>query len=248
VAWRADSSRVVDTPIVDFILETQRRAAGTQLASTAAFSLDASLDTGAITVAELARLYPYDNTLRAIRISGQQLREYLEFSARYFGTVGTSEPAVDPRMPGYNYDIVAGADYTIDVSRPPGSRVTRLEVDGRAVRDDDSFTFALNNYRQTGGGGYAMLAGAPVLYESTADIRQLLIDEVRRRGTLEPADIFRRNWELAPSAAIGAAYSAMQRGGATPATSPVIPPVARVGRLPRRASGGGGRTRRRVLR
>jgi 2',3'-cyclic-nucleotide 2'-phosphodiesterase (5'-nucleotidase family) len=234
VVWRADSSRVVDTPIVDFILETQRRAAGTQLASTAAFSLDASLDTGAITVAELARLYPYDNTLRAIRISGQQLREYLEFSARYFGTVGTSEPAVDPRMPGYNYDIVAGADYTIDVSRPPGSRVTRLEVDGRAVRDDDSFTFALNNYRQTGGGGYAMLAGAPVLYESTADIRQLLIDEVRRRGTLEPADIFRRNWELAPSAAIGAAYSAMQRGGATPATSPVIPPVARVGRLPRR--------------
>jgi 2',3'-cyclic-nucleotide 2'-phosphodiesterase (5'-nucleotidase family) len=234
VAWRADSSRVVDTPIVDFILETQRRAAGTQLASTAAFSLEASLDTGAITVAELARLYPYDNTLRAIRISGKQLREYLEFSARYFGTAGTSEPAVDPRMPGYNYDVVAGADYTIDASRPPGSRLTRLEVDGRPVRDVDSFTFALNNYRQTGGGGYAMLAGAPVLYESTADIRQLLIDEVQRRGTLEPADVFRRNWELVPPAAVGAAYAAMHRGAFAPAAAVAAPPVTPVGALPRR--------------
>src|SRR5918996_495489 len=124
VAWRADSSRVTDTPIIDFILETQRRVAGTELASTAAFSLDASLDTGAITVAELARLYPYDNTLRAIRISGRQLREYLEYSARYFGTAGTSEPPVDPRVPGYNYDMIAGADYTIDVTRPAGSRIT----------------------------------------------------------------------------------------------------------------------------
>ncbi len=234
VAWRADSSRVVDSPIIDFILETQRRAAGTQLASTAAFSLEASLDTGAITVAELARLYPYDNTLRAIRITGKQLREYLEFSARYFGTAGTSEPAVDPRMPGYNYDVVAGADYTIDVSKPAGSRITRLEVDGRPVRDDDSFTFALNNYRQTGGGGYAMLAGAPVLYESTGDIRQLLIDEVRRRGTLEPTDVFRRNWELRPQSAVGAAYAAMQRGAFAPTRSPVTGPAPRVRALPRR--------------
>ena len=234
VAWRADSSRVVDTPIIDFILETQRRVAGTQLASTAAFSLDASLDTGAITVAELARLYPYDNTLRAIRVTGKQLREYLEFSARYFGTTGTSEPAVDPRVPGYNYDIVAGVDYTIDLSKPAGSRVTRLQFEGRAVRDDESFTFALNNYRQTGGGGYAMLAGAPVLYESTAEIRQLLIEEVRRRGgRLEPADVFQRNWELQPPAVIGAAYSAMQRGPFAPTNARTIE-APRVGTLPRR--------------
>lgn len=234
VAWRADSSRVVDTPIVDFILETQRRAAGTQLASTAAFSLDASLDPGAITVAELARLYPYDNTLRAVRITGKQLRDYLEYSARYYGTAGTSEPPVDPGVPGYNYDIVAGADYTIDLSRPAGSRLTRLAVDGRPVRDDDAFTFALNNYRQTGGGGYAMLAGAPVLYESTADIRQLLIDEVRRRGTLEPADVFRRNWELQPATAIGPAYAAMHRGAFAPARTATTAPVLPVGPLPRR--------------
>ncbi|HEU4565280.1 MAG TPA: 5'-nucleotidase C-terminal domain-containing protein [Gemmatimonadaceae bacterium] len=208
-AWRADSSRVEDTPIIDLILDVERRATGAELASTAAFSLDASLDSGAITIAELARLYPYENTLKAVRITGRQLREYLEFSARYFGTHGTGEPAVDPKVPGFNFDIVAGADYAIDLSRPVGSRITRLAVKGRPVADADSFTFALNNYRQSGGGGYAMLRGAPVVHDGTVEIRQLIIDEVRRRGTIRPSDVFERNWEIVPRAAIAPVMAAI---------------------------------------
>ena len=78
VAWRADSARVADTPLQDFVLEVMRRAAHADLAAGAAFSLDASIDSGAITAARMQALYPYDNTVRAIRISGRQLREYLE--------------------------------------------------------------------------------------------------------------------------------------------------------------------------
>src|SRR5205814_2845040 len=62
VAWRADSARVVDTPLIDFILDVERRASGAQLASTAAFSLDANLTAGPVTVARIAALYPYDHT------------------------------------------------------------------------------------------------------------------------------------------------------------------------------------------
>lgn len=211
VRWSADSSRVADTPIVDFILEVERAATGAELASTAAFSLDASLDSGAITVAELARLYPYDNTLRAVRISGRQLREYLEYSARYYaGWPAGGEGVVADDVPGYNFDIVAGADYTLDISRPPGERVVRLEVRGRPVAPTDSFTLALNNYRQSGGGGYAMLEGAPVVHDRQEEIRQLLIDEVRRRGAIRPEDYHRRNWELLPGAAATAAYAEMR--------------------------------------
>ncbi len=213
VAWRADSARVRDTPLTDFMLDVERRVTGADLASTAAFDIGASLDAGPITVAEVARLYPYDNTLRAIRITGRQLRDYLEFSSRYYRTVGTPEAErspIDPLVPGYNFDIVAGADYTLDLSRPVGSRVTRLEVQGRAVVDGDTFTMALNSYRQTGGGGYAMLSGAPVVYDHQEEIRDLLIAEVRRRGTLRPEDFFVRNWELVPEAAAAAAYRAMQ--------------------------------------
>ncbi|MGH2897583.1 MAG: bifunctional metallophosphatase/5'-nucleotidase, partial [Solirubrobacteraceae bacterium] len=84
VAWRTDSARVIDSPLIDFVLEVERRVAGTQLASTAVFSTTTSLAPGPITVARLASLYPYDNTLRAVKLSGAQLRAYLEQSARYF--------------------------------------------------------------------------------------------------------------------------------------------------------------------
>jgi 2',3'-cyclic-nucleotide 2'-phosphodiesterase / 3'-nucleotidase / 5'-nucleotidase len=211
VAWRADSARVVDTPLIDFILEVERRAAGADLASTAAFSLDASLDSGAISAARLQALYPYDNTLRAIRISGQQLRDYLEQSARYYRTAPSGDVNVNPEIPGYNFDIVSGVDYTLDLSKPVGARVTRLEYRGQPVQPAQMFTMALNNYRQTGGGGYAMLSGAPVVYDEQQEIRQLLVDEVRRKGTITPADYFSANWQIEPARAVGALYREMRR-------------------------------------
>src|SRR4051812_26417930 len=228
--WRADSSRVVDTPLIDFILETERKATGADLASTASFSLDASLDSGAITSARIQALYPYDNTLRAVRITGKQLREYLEHSARYFRTSADGAPGVDLSVPGYNFDIVAGADYTLDVSRPVGQRVTRLDFKGRPVVPTDSFTLALNNYRQTGGGGYSMLSGAPVVYDKNEEIRQLLVDEVRRRGTVNPWNYFTRNWRIEPASVVGPLYQQMRRDNREDAhavgTTAAAPPAA----------------------
>lgn len=227
-AWRADSARVADTPIMDFVLEVERGATGAQLASTAAFGLDAGLDSGAISVAQIARLYPYDNTLRVVRVTGRQLRAYLEHSARYYRTVDSTGaplgggPIIDPQVAGFNYDVVAGVDYTIDLTRPVGARVTRLLYAGAPVAETDTFTLALNNYRQSGGGGYAMLRDAPVVADRQLEIRQLLIDAVRRQGTLRPQDFFHANWTLVPAGAVTRAYTAMNaaRTAATPAAAP----------------------------
>ncbi|HEX6626952.1 MAG TPA: 5'-nucleotidase C-terminal domain-containing protein [Gemmatimonadaceae bacterium] len=219
--WSADSARLKDTPLIDFILETERKTAGSDLASTAAFSTDLVLNPGAITIAQVAQLYPYDNTLRAVRITGKQLRDYLEFSSRYYRTPAPTSgpPNPDPQIPGYNFDIVSGVDYVIDISRPIGARITRLEFKGRPVTDSDTFTMALNNYRQTGGGGYAMLSGAPVVYDRQQEIRQLLIDEVRARGTLKQSDYFTQNWNL------------VQGGvGIAGAVNPVVPPSVTISR------------------
>ncbi|HEY8831011.1 MAG TPA: 5'-nucleotidase C-terminal domain-containing protein [Gemmatimonadaceae bacterium] len=196
--WTADSARVKDTPLIDFILETERKAAGSDLASTAAFSTDVTMGMGPITIAQVAQLYPYDNTLRAVRITGKQLRDYIEFSSRYYKTIPspTAPLETEPQVPGYNFDIVSGVDYALDISKPVGFRLTRLDYKGAPVRDTDTFTMALNNYRQTGGGGYAMLNGAPVVYDKQQEIRQLLIDEVKRRGVLKQEDYFARNWQL----------------------------------------------------
>ena len=211
VRWNGDSARVRDLPVTDFVLEVMRKTAHADLAAGSAFNLS-GLDSGTINIADLARLYPYDNTLRAVRISGAQLRAYLEQASRYYGTLGdTTAPVIDPHIPGYNFDIVAGADYTLDLSRPSGSRVTRLRFRGRDVAAADSFTMAVNNYRQTGGGGYSMLAGAPVVFQSDDEIRVLLEREVRARGTIKPADYSHRNWTVVPAAAVSRAYVAMHR-------------------------------------
>jgi 2',3'-cyclic-nucleotide 2'-phosphodiesterase (5'-nucleotidase family) len=224
VRWRADSARVQDTPIIDFVLEVMRRTSGADLASTAAFSLNAEFGPGAITTADMAELYPYENNvLRAVRITGRQLRDYLEFSARYYRQGARTDSLVDPGVPGFNFDIVAGVDYTIDLSKPIGSRITSLLRDGRPVTDAETFTLALNDYRQVGGGGYAMLRGAPLVYDQQQVIRQLLVDEVKRASDLRPAAYFRRNWRIVPDSLTGAAYRSMRR---LPYDRPTVRPPA----------------------
>jgi len=89
--------------------------------------------------------------------------------------------------------------------------VASLTVQGRTVAPTDTFTLALNNYRAGGGGGYAMLAGAPVVKSVDVDVRQLLIEEVERvtaaGKSLDPSDYFVGNWRLEPLAARTAAYA-----------------------------------------
>ncbi len=219
VAWRSDSARVASNAIIDFMLEVLRRSAGSDLAAGPAYSITAGLGPGTITLADLSRLYPYENSLRVIRISGRQLRDYLEFSARYFGTWGTDEPVITPGIPGFNFDIVKGVEYTLDISRPVGARVVSLARLGRTVADIDTFTMALSNYRQSGGGSFTMIADAPLVVESENDMRQLLADEVRRRGVITPDDYASPNWRLVPAEAAQRAYSVMhatRRDGGPP--------------------------------
>ena len=210
--WTSARSRVEDTPILDLINDVQRRATGADLSGAAAFSLTSRIPAGPITVADVAGLYVYDNTLKAVRITGEQLRQYLEKSAEYYLPCpgAQCERIVDPKVPGYNFDVVSGVDYALDLSRPVGQRVVRLERGGRAVKPTDTFTIALNNYRASGSGGFSMLIGAPVVYDKGEGIRELLIEEIRRRGTIAPRDVFRKNWEIVP-AALAAKAAAEQR-------------------------------------
>ncbi len=248
-AWRSDSARTHATPLVNFVLDVERRVFNADLSSTAAFDLGATLGPDQITVAQLARLYPYENTLQLVKISGAALRAYLEQSARYFLVRAGAEPSVstDPDIPGFNFDIVGGAEYVIDLSRPVGDRITGLRVKGRAVAPADSFTLAVNNYRAGGGGGYGMLRGARVLRDTQVEIRDLLIAEVERRRTLSPSDFADRHWRIEPPAYADAAYRAVHaREGQTPRSAPV--PAAPASPTPAAAGSRGTPTRPTMLR
>ena len=197
-AFDARAGRAEPTPLVNFIHEVQRGRTGAALSLTPLYRTDAGFAAGPIRRADVAAVYPFENTLLAVRLSGAQLRALLEHSARYWtvDTAGRAQP--DPRLPGYNFDMLAGAEYEIDPGRPAGQRVRTLRVGGRDVAPGDSFTVAVNSHRATGAGGYAMLVGAPIVYDRQEDVRDLLVAEIERRGTLDPGSFGTRNWRLVP--------------------------------------------------
>lgn len=199
-SFRAGLARVEDTPFMQFLHHVQRRATGADLSMAPVFEPRTGFGEGEITVGELYQAYPYENTLRAVRLSGAALRAWLEQSARYFTRDSLGRVVPDRRIPGYSYDILGGARYTIDLARPVGSRVTRLEVKGRPVAPGDSFTVAVSDHRQQGGGNFPMVARAAVVYDKGENIRDLLLAEIRRRRVLVRPDSFLPEWTLAPAA------------------------------------------------
>jgi 2',3'-cyclic-nucleotide 2'-phosphodiesterase (5'-nucleotidase family) len=206
--WSARLARAEDTPLIDFVNDVQRKKTGAQLSSTAAFDIQASLGPGVARMRDVAGVYPYENTLKAVRIDGARLKAYLEQSSSYFRTYRPGAPIINDSVPGFNFDIVSGVSYAIDLSQPVGSRIVQLSYQGRLVQSSDTFTMAINNYRQGGGGGFLMLAGLPVVYDRNENIRDLVVDAARKIDTLRAADYEDHSWRIIPQAAATAVHEA----------------------------------------
>jgi 2',3'-cyclic-nucleotide 2'-phosphodiesterase/3'-nucleotidase len=219
-AMDSSESRYRDTPIIDLINQAQTDAVKAALAGTpeeslpvvsiaAPFSRTASFPAGPVSIRDVAGLYIYDNTLLAVKMTGAEIRDYLEYSARYFNQLApgaavdvdaltNAKTADAPNgIPDYNDDELSGISYDIDVSQPAGSRIENLELpDGTPVDPAREFVVAVNNYRESGGGGFPHIKEAPVLMDQQQDIRQLIIDWVTAKGAVDPADFFTDSWRL----------------------------------------------------
>ncbi len=214
-AMSAATARYEDAAVLDFINHVQAGAVKAELTGAdadlpvlsiaAPFNKDAAIPQGDVSVRDIAGLYIYDNTLLGIRLTGAQVKAYLEKSAEYFKpalTPGTYPAAsltnaVTPTAPNgtpdYNYDVMGGLDapltYDIDLAQPVGSRVVGLAYDGVPVTDAQEFVVAINNYRQSGGGNFPGVTTAPVVYNRQVEIRQLLIDWVSANQVVDPAGV-----------------------------------------------------------
>lgn len=195
---RAGSARLEPTPILNFVNAVQLKRTGADLSAASAFDLRAGFDSGTIRMRQLLALYPFENTLRVVRISGAQLKAYLEHSARYYRTDAVGRVSLNDSVPGYDYDIIAGVRYDIDLRRPLGERIRNLSFRRRAVAASDSYTLAVNSHRQTGAGGYSMLRGAPVVYDKGENIRELLVEEIKKARVVDPAAYTAREWRIVP--------------------------------------------------
>jgi 2',3'-cyclic-nucleotide 2'-phosphodiesterase/3'-nucleotidase len=205
-AISAERARFQDTPMMDLLQHVMLEASGAQLSMAALlpYRFD-GIDAGPITVQELFSFYVYDNTLVMVEVSGREVKEALEHSARYYQASRpdpeTGELLIEPNLGvrAYNFDMLAGAHYRIDPTRPIGQRIQELSYRGREMDPDETFQLVTTNYRAAGGGGYRMLKEADVIWRSSEEVRTLLIEHITKQGTISPFCDF--NWYVAPDAA-----------------------------------------------
>jgi len=193
------TSRTEDTAIMDLIQKVQMKYANTDLSLAAMLPTPApSFKSGPLTVRDMYSLYIYENTLFAISVTGQQIKDELEWSANYFNTYTYNKTAtslVNSSVAGYNYDMLQGADYVIDITKPVGQRISGLMYHGKPMDMAATYTLALNNYR-AGGGGFLGFKGSPIVYQSSDEIRNLMIQYVKDTGKIDPT--VDGNWHVVP--------------------------------------------------
>ncbi|OZT14401.1 2',3'-cyclic-nucleotide 2'-phosphodiesterase [Priestia aryabhattai] len=167
---------------------------------------------GDLTIRSAGDLYLYDNTLKAVKVKGSVVKEWIEMSAGKFNqiTPGKSEEQqlLNPSFPVYNFDVIDGVQYQIDVTKPAkydgngnvinanSSRVTNLTYDGKPIDLNQEFIVVTNNYRASGGGNFPGLKGSELVVDSADENRQILMDYITEQKEITPtAD---NNWSIAP--------------------------------------------------
>jgi len=173
--------RLKDSSLIRFINEIQMEAAGTDISNTALFSNDAPGFPERVTMRDVMANYIYPNTLKVLRISGQDIRDALEQSASYFEqydgkVVRVNRAFSNPKPQHYNYDMWAGIEYEMNISRPIGERILKLEYKNQPMNLDKQFDVVMNNYRAGGGGNYFMYRNKPVVKEIPIDMSELIAD------------------------------------------------------------------------
>ena len=203
-ALDARLGRVEDSALVNAIQTVQLFYTKADVSLASLFNTRVSVPKGPVTVRQIASLYLYDNELYAIEGNGRMVKEALENAARYFlschGEGCLKGPLINTHIVGYNFDMAAGVDYEIDLTQPEGHRIRNLKWKGRPLDPDQKLRIALNSYRSAGSSGYGMLRNAKVVWRSSEDIRQLIIDYYSERGEIpaRPAG----NWRIAPAEAL----------------------------------------------
>ena len=221
-----------DDPAVQLVNEAQRAhaaplaAARTDLAALPVLSAAApfkcggrsgpyfytDIAAGPLALKDVADIYPYPNSLRLVRVDGAALREWLERSASIFRRIDPSlrdeQPLLGPAFACYNFDVIDGVEYTIDVTQsaryddsgaliaPDARRIRDLTFNGAPVDPNQSFLVVTNNYRASGGGGFPGCDGTSVVIEAPDANRDVVLQYVASRSEIAPKSD--GAWRFAP--------------------------------------------------
>ena len=158
--------------------------ADARLSIVAPLATRGTINAGTLVYNDLFKLYQYENQLFKVKFTGKEIKDYLEVS--YDGWINAD-------VPTYNYDSMAGLFYTVDRTKPFGSRI---EISGLADGDeyDENATYevAMTSYRASGGGGLMGKVGIDTdnieerVTGKYPEIRELLYDYIQKVGDIDP--------------------------------------------------------------
>lgn len=218
---------------VDMINQIQLGITHADVSFAAPMSFDVKIASGPVTVSDMFKLYRFENMLYTMSLTGNEIRKYLEFSySDWLSTMkGPDDLLLKLRLDksgkplltegkawlknhAYNFDSAAGIDYTVDVSKPEGERVSiKSFSDGRPFEPDRYYKVAVNSYRGNGGGGH-LINGAGIgkdelskrLISSTdKDLRYYIMKHLENERTIDAKPL--NNWKIIPEQWVKAAKS-----------------------------------------
>ena len=216
-----------DSPFVALIHSIQLELTDADVSFVAPLSSDAQIKEGKVFVRDMFQLYKYENLLYTMKLTGKEIADFLEYSyANWFNIMSSYDDHIinfkkdkegkmiwneryssyDTVTRYYNYDSAAGINYTVDLSKPAGSKVEISGFsDGRAFEPEREYLVAINSYRASGGGGH-LTKGAGLSKEQIAakmvsstikDLRYYLMKWIEKQGTVAPKAM--GNWTVVPS-------------------------------------------------
>ncbi|MBP1048297.1 bifunctional metallophosphatase/5'-nucleotidase [Enterococcus sp. BWM-S5] len=182
-------ARLMEHPYIEFINRVQQSASGAEISGTALFNNEGKGFKDIITMRDIITNYIYPNTLAIVKVNGAELRAALEQTAGYLavanGSIIFDPKYIQPKPQYYNYDMYEGINYTIDVSRPIGQRITRLLFQGKPIESNQIFDIVINQYRAVGGGNYSMFNAGKIVREIQIDMTELIADYLRLHPVIQ---------------------------------------------------------------
>ncbi len=204
----------------DFIHDLQLSLTGADISFNAPLSFNTCINAGDVYVSDMFNLYRYENQLYVMKMTGEEIRKFLEMSYDLWVNTMTSpddhimllnDGKTDDKQRfmfknlAFNFDSAAGIDYEVDVTKPNGEKVRILRMsNGEPFDEHKWYNVAMNSYRGNGGGELMTKgAGIPkeeivgrIIFQSEKDQRFYLMQEIEKAGRLNPQP--HNNWRFVP--------------------------------------------------
>lgn len=169
-----------------------------------------NIEAGGITIKDVSNLYKYPNTLSILKLTGKDVKEWLEMTAGMFNQIEEGKEGqalLNDDFPSFNFDTIDGVTYEVDVTQPARydadgnlvdetvERIVNLQFQGKPIDETQEFLVVTNNYRAGGGGNFPIFpTGEELVYTSVDENRQIVADYIAKQGTFTP--VADNNWKL----------------------------------------------------